>query len=439
MFHLTNLTNSLKRFTWKVLGGALLLSLLIYTIALAAAGDLDTTFSGDGKLTTDISGNSSDGAWGVAINAGKIVVVGENGGAGSDFAVVRYLATNGALDTSFSGDGKVLTDFGDFERARGVAVQSDGKIVVVGETCDGSWVCDLAVARYRVGGGLDTTFDGDGKVEIDFGSGNNGTLKGVVIQPDGKIVIAGYMHNGSNYDFAVYRLNTDGSLDNTFSGDGRAQIAFASGRNDSGVDLVLVSSKIVVAGYTCDGSGENCNMAVLRLNANGSRDTTFSSDGWAVANFGGEDRGWAIAAQSDDKIVVAGRKETAGDGYFALARFNTNGTLDTTFSSDGKVTTNLTLGQYDSAHAIAIQANGRILVAGTTGGSAAEDFALVRYRSNGALDTSFSADGIVTTNFFFGDHAFGMALHANGKILVAGRIKVSDTNFSDFGLARYLP
>ena len=424
MFHLTNLTHSLKRLIWKVLGGALLLSLLIYTIALAAAGDLDTTFSGDGKLTTDISGLHYNSAWGVAINAGKIIVVGENDGGAADFAVVRYLATNGALDTSFSGDGKVLTDFGDFERARGVAVQSDGKIVVVGETCDGSWVCDLAVARYRVGGGLDTTFSGDGKVEIGFGSGNNGTLKGVVIQPDGKIVIAGYMYNGSNYDFAVYRLNSDGSLDDTFSGDGRAQIAFASGRNDTGVDLVLVSSKIVVAGYTCDGSGENCNMAVLRLNANGTQDTSFSSDGWAVANFGGEDRGWAIAAQTDDKIVVAGRKKTADDTYFALARFNTNGTLDTTFSSDGKVTTNLTSGQWTDANAIAIQANGRILVAGTTGVSADKDFALVRYRSNGALDTSFSGDGIVTTNFYTDEYAFGMALHSNGKILVVGRAEV---------------
>jgi uncharacterized delta-60 repeat protein len=438
MFHLTNLTHSLKRLIWKVLGGTLLLSLLIYTIALAAAGDLDTTFSGDGKLTTDISGNSNNSAWGVAINAGKIIVVGEHGGAGADFAVVRYLATDGALDTSFSGDGKVLTDFGDFERARGVAVQSDGKIVVVGETCDGSWVCDLAVARYRVSGALDGTFDGDGKVEIDFGGGNNGTLKGVVIQPDGKIVIAGYMYNGSNYDFAVYRLNSDGSLDNTFSGDGRAQIAFASGRNDTGVDLVLVSSKIVVAGYTCDGSGENCNMAVLRLNANGTQDTSFSSDGWAVANFGGEDRGWAIAAQTDDKIVVAGRKKTADDTYFALARFNTNGTLDTTFSSDGKVTTNLTSVQWDDANAITIQANGRILVAGTTGVSAAKDFALVRYRSNGALDTSFSGDGIVTTHFYSDEYAFGMALHSNGKILVVGRAEVSPSDW-DFALARYLP
>jgi len=175
--------------------------------ALGAPGDLDPTFGSGGKLTTDF-GVDLDSASGVAVHGdGKIVVAGFTvNGTSNDFAVARYNA-DGSLDTGFSGDGKQTTDFGggDFDRASGVAVQGDGKIVVAGDTENGA-TADFALARYNADGSLDTSFSGDGKQTTDFGGGDFDSASGVAVQGDGKIVVAG----GTAGDFAVARYNADG-------------------------------------------------------------------------------------------------------------------------------------------------------------------------------------------------------------------------------------
>ncbi|MFG2985674.1 calcium-binding protein [Streptomyces sp. NPDC048258] len=377
-------------------------------VALAAPGDLDPTFGTGGTVTTDFEGGN-DVARGVAVQAdGKIVAAGA-GGAG-DFTLARY-NTDGSLDTTFDTDGKVTTDFaGGNDRANGVVVQADGKIVAAGGAG-----FDFGLARYNTDGSLDTTFGTGGKVITGFFAGDEAF--GVALQADGKIVAAGGTDTGSstNTDFALARYNTDGSLDTTFDTDGKVTTDFALGFDQAHGVKVQADGKIVAAGE--GESAGNVDFALARYNTNGSLDTTFDTDGKVTTDFGGTERAFGVALQADGKIVAAG-----GSTAFSLARYNTNGSLDTSFDTDGKVTTAFA-GQ---ANGVALQADGKIVAAGGPG-----DFALARYNTNGSLDTSFGTGGTVTTNFGTFDNARGVALQADGKIVAAGQAG------TDFGLARY--
>ena len=437
----SNLLN-FKHIGWKTLLLSLTLILLTYTIVLAAAGDLDTTFSGDGKVTTDIKGSNQVGRALAIQSDGKIVAVGDHDHGGDlEFAVVRY-QSNGALDPAFSGDGKQTTNISvnDADQVLDIAIQSNGKIVVSGQTCT-SDTCDLVLARYNTNGSLDTTFSGDGKLTKDFGGGDNGTYGGLAIQSDGKIVVAGYMDNGSNYDFSVYRYNSNGTLDTTFHGDGMVNTGFGTGRGETATDLKIASGgKLVVAGYSCDSSFANCNFAVARFNPNGSLDTTFSGDGKLTTDFGGDDYCYSMGVQSNGKIVLAGQNvKSSSDSRFALSRYNTNGSLDTTFSGDGKVVSNPNPGVPDPIYGLVIQSNGKLVVAGMTGNSGSQDLILARYNPNGSPDKTFSGNGWLTTNFGGDDYAADIAIQTNGRLVVAGRTNAGAGGDWNFALARYLP
>lgn len=444
MINIKSYSNTFKHIDWKTLLLVMVLSVLTFTIALAAAGDLDTTFSGDGKVRTNIGGALvNDTVWGLAVQSdGKIVAVGDHYdtydvGGKSDFAVVRY-KSNGILDTTFHGDGKLTTNFGVFDVANHVAIQSNGKIVLVGDTCATGYTnCDLAMVRYNPNGSLDTNFSGDGKLIVDFGGGDNGGVA-LAIQPDGRIVVVGGMHNGSNNDFALYRFLPNGTLDTTFSVDGMVNTGFGSGRNDGAVDLAIKSGKIVVAGQTCDSSDNNCDFALARYNPNGTLDTTFSSDGKVTTNISGNDHGRAVAIQGNGKIVVAGRPPM-NECRFLLARYNTNGSLDSTFSGDGKVITNFTPGVSCGGRGMEIQSDGKIVVVGYAGSGGDHDFALARYRGNGSLDNTFNLDGKLTTDFGGDDLGFAIVFQSNGRIVVAGETNAGPGTDYDFALARYLP
>ncbi len=429
-----------SRFSKKVFYRAVLiataLSLLSFTIGFAASGDLDTTFGDGGKVITNISGNFNDRVLGMAIQSnGRIVAVGDRYNierTAYDFAVVRY-KSNGSLDTSFSGDGKLVTNLGGRDTATDVAIQSDGKIVVSGQTCNSEGTCDLAVARYKANGSLDTTFGSSGKKIVDFGSGDNGSLGGIAIQSDGKIVIGGFMVNShGDRDFTVYRLKTNGALDTAFSGDGKVNIGFGSGRNDYVEDLLLQGSKIMVVGRTCDASDANCNFAVARLKSNGSLDTTFSEDGRQTTNLGGNDAAHGAALQSDGKLVVVGDKKVSDTKQCAVVRYSASGNLDTTFNSTGKKILSSGWGCTD----VIIQSN-KIIMSTPVAISALSAFGLIRLKSNGTLDTTFSGDGIVTIDFGGDDFPVGgIALQRDGKYVVAGR---TFDGQDDFALARVLP
>ena len=433
-----------KQLTWRASLLATALSLLAFTIALAAPGDLDTTFDGDGLVTTYV--NPADtGRYGRALDVaiqtdGKIIAAGDSyipSTATSDFAVIRY-NTNGSLDTAFSGDGRLVTNFGGEDSAVAVAVQSNGKIVVAGNKCIND-VCDVALARYNPGGALDTTFSGDGKETTDFGAGYNGSDGGLAIQSNGKIVIAGYMSTGTNYDFAVYRYLSNGSLDITFSGDGKVNIGFGGGKQDFATDLVIQSDgKIVVSGYTADANFANYNFAVGRLNANGSLDTTFSGDGKQITNFGGDDFAQGMALQTDGKIVVAGEKRTASPFFvsFALARYNTDGNLDTTFNGVGRRVFSVISGSNSYARDVVVQSDGKIVVLGTA--EPFVDFALVRLNTGGSFDTTFSGDGKTLIDSFGSDFGFAVAIQpSDGKYVLGGYVDYMTE--AVFALARVLP
>jgi len=269
----------------------------------------------------------------------KFAVAGQ---AGKNFGVARYSGT-GALDTSFSGNGKTSLDFDSgTDAASAVVVQSNGKILAGGSTVQGS-TSSFALARFNVDGTPDTTFSGDGRLTTGFGT-NEAGINGLAIGPGGKIVAVGFSGDdiGDQRDFAVARYNSNGSLDQTFSGDGKLTFAFGSG-NDVGVSVLVQPSdhRIVVAGTTY--SGSNSKLAVARIGTGGAFDKTFHFDGQATIQFTlGENIGGHAGIASDGKIMVAGFTYTNAGGHdFAVARLTTGGSYDSTFSGDGRVTTSI--------------------------------------------------------------------------------------------------
>jgi len=399
---------------------------------------LDTTFGNGGKVTTDFAGRS-DAASALAIQAdGKIVVVGDScADQFNCFAVARY-NSNGTLDTSFGpdGTGRIITAFGGEDRARGVTVQPDGKIVVGGGCCSGGGPAGVAVARYNPDGSLDGGFGSGGKVTTFFPErGIQAFVNVILLQPDGKIVAAGAAGNsGFDRDHILVRYNYDGSLDMDFGTGGKVITSFEG--FDEAVALALHDGKLVTAGFSGAFSGSHTRFAVARFNSNGSLDATFGTGGKVTTDFGGsgEDSASAMIIQADGKIVVSGRAAPTGTYDFALARYNSDGSLDATFGAVGKVTTDFG-GSSDFGGGVGLR-DGGIVVAGTTNVSGTYDFALARYNSDGSLDTTFGVAGKVTTDFGASvDFGGGMALQPDGKIVVVGSSNVDGT--SDFALVRY--
>jgi uncharacterized delta-60 repeat protein len=359
---------------------------------------------------------------------GKLVACGPASGGGGRFALVRY-AGDGTLDDTFSGDGVALTNFtSGFDACYDLALQADGKLVAVGEAASPR---QFAIARYNVDGTLDTSFGGDGKVRTNFTASADFAF-GVAIQTDEKIVVTGRA-GGSGGRVVVARYNTNGTLDKSFSGDGKATTDFTAG--DDLADNVAIQGDggIVVAG-TAGYFGNNARVALVRYTTTGTPDTTFGGDGKVTTNMtAGFDGAFALAVQpGDQKIVVAGQ---AGRNV-AVLRCNVDGTLDSTFSGDGKATTSFTTG-LDYADDVALEAGGKIVVAGSADYFRASRFALARYDVDGTLDTTFGGDGKVTTNFTAGwDGAFDVEIQAaDGNIVAAGG---AGNRGAKFALARYV-
>ncbi|MGW9368634.1 calcium-binding protein [Streptomyces xanthophaeus] len=395
--------------------------------AMAAPGDLDPAFGGgDGMVTTDL-GSSEAAADMVVQPDGKIIAVGADvSDFVGNFAAVRYNA-DGSLDTTFGDGGKVSTDIaGGSDAADGVALQADGKIVVVGvsENLEGG-IAWFTVVRYNPDGSLDTTFDGDGKAVTDFGGGGADQGSDVVVQSDGKIVAGG----GVGGVFALARYNAlDGSLDTGFDGDGKLFTDFGGLQEGStAYGLALqADGRIIAAGDTTEGLVRD--FALARYNADGTLDTSFSGDGKVTTDLGAMDTAQDVVVQADGRIVAVGG---SSPGVFSLTRYNADGTLDTSFSGDGKVTTNLGGPQGgSSAYDVVQQSDGKLVAVGGGNG----DFALARYLTNGSLDTGFGGgDGAVATNFGGADLARSVALLPDGRLVAAGGGGAGE----DFALARY--
>jgi uncharacterized delta-60 repeat protein len=427
---------------------------------------LDDTFGAGGVATAAFGDPGTfDTAFGVARQAdGKLVMAGNSGGgfsfgSGGSFALARFDA-NGGIDATFGGDGLVTTDFvataGKADEARAVLVQPDGKIVAAGIADLGtlSTVGDFAVARYNVDGTLDNTFSDDGMVTTNIGHDN---IWGAALQDDGKIVVVG----NSSGDFGIVRFNTNGTLDTTFSGDGKLAAVVGAGISDEAHAVtVQPDDKILVAG-TAEATTFNPDFAVARFNSDGTFDTSFGGgDGIATVELRthptfDDDEADALLLQPDGKIVLAGHATVSlpgggAGGVFALARFNADGTLDTSFSDDGKVVTPSISpnGSTSFIHALGLQPGGKIVAAGTAAnfdpgtGFFHRDFALARYNADGSLDTSFDGDGKLTTQIAPPgqlDIARGLVIQPDNKIVLAGYADVGPPEFVDldFVIARY--
>jgi uncharacterized delta-60 repeat protein len=386
-------------------------------------------FAGNGFVTIPL-GAYSAGESVIALSTGKVLVAGYGDlGGTNDYALARYNA-DGSIDTGFGGgDGLIVngTDasymssfYSDWEdKAHDALVQADGKILVAGEADPASnYATSMVVTRYTGSGSLDTTYGSGGVAEVYF-SAYNSVAESIAIDGNGKAVLAGsyeYMV-GANYykGMAVARLNADGSSDSTFSGDGKATLSIGiQGDLTDGKDVfhdvaVQADNKIVAVGSARALENSVDEFTVVRYTTAGVLDTTFSGDGIARANFGGDDIAYCAQIDSTGKIYVAG----TASGVMAVARFTSAGVLDTTFSGDGMFTSDL--GR--QVREVMIQSDGKILLAG----HGTSDIVVLRLNSSGTLDTSFGGgDGAATVNFGSADHALGAVLQADQKILLTG-------------------
>ena len=339
---------------------------------------------------------------------------------------IKVEAYGNHLDYTFSGNGLVGSING--SSAPDVAVQSDDKVVIASGTQG-----NFRLVRLNSNGTIDTSFAGDGSLSIDFGVAAS-TATAVAIQPDGKIVVAGY----AGSDFAVARVNASGILDLSFSNDGRATFDFQGGVDFGRALALLPNGKIVVVGDVDGGLA----FGVLQLNADGSPDTSFSSDGKVITDIGGEERAYDVGIGIDGKIVVAGTTRLFGSSHddFAVVRYNTNGTLDTTFDADGRLTTDFN-GLNNRAFAMKLLPSGAFVVAGDSsvvGGYSA--ITIARYSAAGVLDPSFSGVGwgMYNLNPDGSEHVFDLVVNAaTGDMFLGGSINNTEPG-TDMLLMRVL-
>jgi uncharacterized delta-60 repeat protein len=413
--------------------GISLLLVLSSTEAKAAPGDLDPTFGTGGKVITPIGG--SDHGHGMAIQPdGKILVVGDSRINFWEMTLLRY-NTDGTLDAGFGNGGKVITSISsDDDYGNAVAVQSDGKIVLAGASVNGSE--DLAVVRFNSDGSLDTSFGNSGTVVMSTASGADEAYA-VAIQSDGKIVAAGYASANFTSNFVLVRFNSNGTPDANFGDGGIVKTDFF-GYPDVAYTMVIQSDgKIIAAGRTPQSFGYIMGMA--RYNTDGSLDTSFGTGGKFSPSLGQTTSAGVegIAVQSDGKIVFTGDYNTPGNNKdWMVMRLNSDGTPDTCFGSDGIVSTAIGNGD-DTVTSLKLQSDGKIVVGGYRANNSAYAFALARYNTDGSLDVTFGSGGKVVTLVGTGgvSYVYGLGIQSDGKIVAAGYC--GNNGSLDVAVARY--
>jgi uncharacterized delta-60 repeat protein len=424
-----------------------ILTMTAVSQAQTTTANLDPTFGTGGTVRTDFAGNI-DQANAVAIQPnGQIVAAGSsfsNSKTVEDFIVARYNA-NGALDKRFGKNGKITTDFfRNVDSISAIALQPDGAIVVAGFAQlggNGGTPRVFALARYRSDGSPDSSFGNGGSLTTSFG-GNFAAASAVMLQPDGKILVAGTVDfnpdvPGSGLDFALARYNSSGTLDGSFGKGGKVVFDFFGSFDQANGAVLQPDGKIIVVGSASyDSANRDIGFALARFNPDGSIDLGFGTGGKQITGFfGAGAKANGVVMQPDGKFVVAG---TASDSAtrpvatdVALARYNSDGSLDAGFGSGGQTAIPFPDSATEQGNALALLPDGKIVVAGTAFKTFATppDFALVRYNSDGSLD------GIKTTDIAGGtDEALGIAVQSDGKVVLAGRAFRS--NF-DLTLARY--
>jgi uncharacterized delta-60 repeat protein len=351
------------------------------------------------------------------------------------FASSTALAAPGDLDPSFGSGGRVVLTPGGRETVyTDVAIQPDGKIVLAGYTYSTAGDTDIAVTRLNANGTPDTGFAAGGTLAIN--TNYTGTRRqdlgyGVALQPDGKILVVGETEIQTGTSATIARILPNGTVDPDFAaggddGDGITWSALGAGY-DVAVDK---SGRIIAAGVA------GINSWVERLNPDGSRDNTFGTPGlypWVLSfDLGGDDTIARLALLPDGRVLGVGSRVTGtADIDAVVARIAPGAGLDSTFGESGFRTYGFGAGSSDEATDLVVEPGGKIDVAGS--GSAANAFALTRLTASGNLDPSFSGKSTVAADFGSAALASAVALQANGKIVLAG------DDGKDFAVARFQP
>lgn len=401
----------------------------------AAPGDLDTTFGNGGKIVTSLTGGLNGGVdepTRVRIQPdGKIVTVGFSGNNGF-YPPVSFLVrhnADGTVDNSFGTNGLVVVSsvFGDEITFMDFVILPDGKFLVTGSRyIENSRTISLVIYRYTANGTLDAAFGTNGVITTPIGSYD---LR-IVLQPDGKFVVAGGNYIGNFVlEVAVVRYNSNGTLDTTFGTGGITKTSVGNRELRVREILVQTDGKLLVAGFRF---ASPINIFVLRYNPNGTLDNSFGANGIVQTNIDNQSTYvGGMALQPDGKIIVNGYSFPS---MSLIVRYNANGTLDNTFGANGivRITEFPRIG-----YALAIQQNGKIL----TAGQGNSNFAISRYNSNGTIDTSFGTNGVVITaidNSNRSSSISSIALQTDGKIVAVGTVVYNNGFASDVGWVRYL-
>ncbi len=402
---------------------ALVLTVIVPKTTLADDNNnFGYSFGIEGITTTDLGGWDTANAITLQPN-GKIIITGTTiTNNDRSIATVRY-NPNGTLDTTFGTQGTITTDLGGWDTANAITLQPNGKIIITGTTITNN-DRSIATVRYNPNGTLDTTFGTQGTITTDLGGWD--TANAITLQPNGKIIITGTTITNNDRSIATVRYNPNGTLDTTFGTQGTITTDLGGWDTANAITL-QPNGKIIITGTTITNNDRS--IATVRYNPNGTLDTTFGTQGTITTDLGGWDTANAITLQPNGKIIITGTTITNNDRSIATVRYNPNGTLDTTFGTQGTITTDL--GGWDTANAITLQPNGKIIITGTTITNNDRSIATVRYNPNGTLDTTFGTQGTITTDLGGWDTANAITLQPNGKIIITG------TTNTNLFVARY--
>ena len=398
-------------------------------------GELDKTFGNGGRVNVGIGGYF-DVVKSMALqHDGKIVVVGygkESLVSFKGLSMARYLQ-NGEMDYDFGNLGVIHRVTKDLEgEANSVAIQKDDKIVVTGYSISPTTNNEeITLVRFTENGNIDKSFGNKGLIVTEISSEKD-VGESVVIQNDGKIVVVGTTDHKPNADIVLIRYNENGSLDYSF-GFGGIVITDINSAMDIGKSLVIQSDgKLIVAGFTH--VVNNFFMTLLRYDSYGELDPTFGNSGIVITDINGRRGKMDLVMQNDGKIILVGPSEVEDSHHFTVLRFNNNGSLDKSFGYNG--VTKTIIGDYSEAESVALYSDGNIVVAGTTE-LGNEQFVVAMYDQNGLLVPDFGSDGIVKTSFIKNsvDRAHSVVIDYYGNIIVAGETK---NDYTTFGLVKLI-
>ena len=401
---------------------------IVVNVFSQQAGELDLNFGNGGFFTTENNSDIDNANCLFVSESDEIYVAGGN----DNFSMIKLMA-DGTYDSAFGNQGQVIIPFDGFRaEAKEIIVRADGKLILAGNVYVSGGEYNFGIVLLNTDGSLDTSFNETGKLIFDFDENIN-YLYAAAIQNDGKIVVAGQCGTFANADFAVARINPDGTFDTEFGVGGKQRINIQG--DDRGRCVVIQNDgKIVLGGYSYPVGGNNCWFAAVRLTTTGQLDNTYSSDGKAVAKVAssyGNDTVQDMIIQPDDKILMVADSYIGSSQDIGMVRFTTDGELDTTFSGDGKFNTSM-IGTTDYPRAITLQTDGKILISGSFYTTPQRNLALLRLTANGELDTTFSQDGkanyIVPGNN--GVSVGDMKTQSTGQILICGSI------FNNYMVAR---